>query len=113
MANWVKVAETENLAPGGRACATVENRPIAVFNIEGKLFAIADICPHAGMPLVEGDLAGRILTCPYHGYTFNLDTGKNIDDEDDVPLTMFPVRTTDDGEVQIDIDSPMEGTLNA
>jgi nitrite reductase/ring-hydroxylating ferredoxin subunit len=45
---------------------------IAVFNVDGRLYAINDVCPHEGGPLSEGMLDGTQLTCPWHGWSFEL-----------------------------------------
>ncbi|MCK6504369.1 Rieske (2Fe-2S) protein [Myxococcota bacterium] len=48
---------------------------IAVANVEGTFHAVTNTCPHAGGPLGEGTLDGHDLTCPYHGWTFDVGTG--------------------------------------
>src|SRR5438046_1091986 len=92
MAKWVEVGTAAELQPGQRVCVTMEGRSLAVFNLDGALVAIANVCPHAGMPLAEGELRGTVLTCPYHGYTYNLKTGKNVDYADDEPVHKYAVR---------------------
>jgi nitrite reductase/ring-hydroxylating ferredoxin subunit len=63
--------------PSGRACAfDIAGRRIAVFNVQGKFHAIDDICPHEGGPLSEGSVDEGCVTCPWHGATFELCTGK-------------------------------------
>src|SRR5215207_11318924 len=47
---------------------------VAVFNVNGRLYAIEDICTHDGGPLAEGDLHGLTIECPRHGATFSLET---------------------------------------
>ncbi len=54
---------------------------VAICNVEGELHAIDGICPHAGGPLGEGALHGRILVCPYHGWEFDCVTGVNLEDD--------------------------------
>jgi nitrite reductase/ring-hydroxylating ferredoxin subunit len=48
---------------------------VAVFNVAGKIFAMADSCPHAGGSLGMGKLDGSIVTCPWHGMKFDVTTG--------------------------------------
>ncbi len=94
-----KVANTEDLdEDGARAFADVEGVEVAVFNIEGEYHAVANYCVHQGGPLCEGDLRGRYgvgedgwewtyddtkqhVVCPWHGWKFDVTTGKNINDE--------------------------------
>jgi nitrite reductase/ring-hydroxylating ferredoxin subunit len=49
--------------------------PIALFHFSGRLCAIADVCPHAGATLSEGELDGTVLTCPRHGSQFDVRDG--------------------------------------
>ncbi len=56
----------------------VEGREIALFNVEGKLFAIDDECPHAGWKLSEGELSGSVVTCLLHGAEFDVKTGECV-----------------------------------
>ena len=53
----------------------MENKYIALFNIEGRFFAINNVCPHRGGPLAEGSLEGPVVTCPWHGWQFDVSTG--------------------------------------
>ena len=59
----------------GRAVVEVDGAEIAVFVVEGEAHAFANACPHEGNPLHEGDILGDTLTCAYHGWKFDLDTG--------------------------------------
>ena len=49
---------------------------IALFNIEGKFYAISNRCAHEGGPLGEGVLEGHIVTCPWHGWKYSVIDGK-------------------------------------
>jgi nitrite reductase/ring-hydroxylating ferredoxin subunit len=59
------------------------------------------------MPLGEGELAGKIITCPFHGYAFDITTGRNVDFPDDAPATRLPVRREGD-RIMVDLE-PGEG----
>jgi nitrite reductase/ring-hydroxylating ferredoxin subunit len=50
--------------------------PVIVTRVEGQLFAVPGVCPHEDVALADGDLAGTVLTCPGHGYGFDLRTGR-------------------------------------
>ena len=67
MAKWVKIAEIGEVAPGAGKAFEVEGYSIAVFNVDGKLHAIDDSCPHQGSSLAMGRLEGYVVTCRSHG----------------------------------------------
>ena len=75
MGNLIKVANKNDLAPGKAISASVNNKEIAIFNIDGKFYAIDNECTHAGGPLCEGELGGTTVTCPWHGATFDVASG--------------------------------------
>jgi nitrite reductase/ring-hydroxylating ferredoxin subunit len=103
MTRWITVAPSKDLPPGQRQCVEVEGHHVILFNQGGELFAIENVCPHAGLPLADGALAGRTLICPYHGYCFDIKSGKNVDYEDDIPVRTFAIRE-ENGELQIEFD---------
>ncbi len=75
MPRFVKMATLDELPPGGAKEVEHEGRVYALFNVGGTLLAIDGICPHQGGPLVEGVVAGAVVTCPWHGWQFDLRTG--------------------------------------
>jgi nitrite reductase (NADH) small subunit len=75
MPHFVKMATLDELPPGGAKEVEHEGRIYAIFNVEGKLYAIDGICPHQGGPLAEGAVEGTSVTCPWHGWAFDLRTG--------------------------------------
>ena len=76
MGRMVKVAQTGDLPPGKAMCVEVEGEMVALFNVGGTYYAIADTCTHSGGPLSEGDVQGTVVTCPWHGAEFDLVTGE-------------------------------------
>jgi len=78
-AEFHKVAKVGDLDPGKGMVVVVKGTRIALFNCDGSLYAIKGTCPHMGGELGEGYLAGDIVTCPWHGWRFNVKTGKNPD----------------------------------
>ncbi len=76
MPNAIKVATTKDLPPGKAMAVSVGNKSIALFNIGGQYYAIDDECTHAGGSLSEGEVAGGVVTCPWHGATFDVKTGE-------------------------------------
>ncbi|MEM7680737.1 MAG: Rieske (2Fe-2S) protein [Planctomycetota bacterium] len=80
-------------AKGGRACVRRDGKSYLVLDTPDGWRALVNVCPHAGLPLDEGEVRGATLTCPYHGYTFSLRNGKDLGDPDfGEPLTLLPVR---------------------
>lgn len=75
MAEFVRVAGTADVAPGTGLVAEVNGQTIALFNVEGTYFAIDNTCVHRGGPLGEGELEGEEVTCPWHGWQYNVKTG--------------------------------------
>jgi nitrite reductase (NADH) small subunit len=80
LAEFVKVAELSELKPGECKAVEMEDKAIALFNIDGTIFALDNTCLHRGGPLGEGDLAGDVVTCPWHGWQYNVRTGENLQD---------------------------------
>ena len=78
MSDFVKVAHRAELPPGGKKLVDLDGRAIAVFNVEGKFFAIDDVCTHDGGPLAEGEFEGAEIRCPRHGARFDVRTGKAL-----------------------------------
>ncbi|MFQ5895764.1 MAG: Rieske (2Fe-2S) protein [Nitrospinota bacterium] len=72
---FVKVATRSEIPPGRGKLVMAHDKPMALFNVEGEFYAINAICPHMGGPLSEGKLTGRVVACPWHGWTFCVDTG--------------------------------------
>ena len=105
MANWIDVGAAEEMAPEGKSCVAAGEVSVVVCRVEEHFVAIRNICPHAGLPLGEGSLQGRVLTCPFHVYAYDVETGKNIDFEEDVPLSQCPVRVTEAGRVEVDVEA--------
>ena len=101
------VAPASDLPPGSRKRITVAGRTLALFNIGGELFAILDRCPHQGGSLCGGQLIGllesnepgeyrytrpnEILRCPWHGWEFDMRTGKSYCDPDRVRTRTYDV----------------------
>ncbi len=82
MANFVKVAQTSEIPAGQGKCVEVEGRRLAIFNVDGSYYAIDDVCQHQGGPLGEGELNGKIVTCPWHGWEYDVTNGINTFDTD-------------------------------
>jgi nitrite reductase/ring-hydroxylating ferredoxin subunit len=88
------------LDPEGRALVEFEGREIAIFVVDGVVHAVDNECPHEGNPLVEGEVLGPTLTCAYHGWRFDLETGACL--HGDEPVRRYPGELRD-GEIWVAI----------
>ena len=77
MANFVKTCKTGDVKPGCGRSIEINGKPVAVFNVEGCFYALNDVCGHRGGPLGEGELDGKTVICPWHGWRYNVTTGEN------------------------------------
>lgn len=67
----------DQLPPGESAEVVADGRIFAVYNVDGQIRVLDGICPHAGGPLGKGTLNGNIVTCPWHGWQFNVESGQH------------------------------------
>jgi len=95
MSEFVRVAAKSEIPTGRGRLFEVAGKQIALFNVAGSYFAIANACEHQGGPLAEGDLEGCVVTCPWHGWTYDVTTGLSPDDAD-ARLECFAVRVEGD-----------------
>ncbi len=73
----VALIDAESVPTGTSAEVVANGRIFAVFNVDGVFFVLDGICPHAGGPLGKGTLCGNIVTCPWHGWQFDVSTGQH------------------------------------
>jgi nitrite reductase/ring-hydroxylating ferredoxin subunit len=106
-----KVAE---LPPGERRIVEVEGRSIGVFNVHGRYFALRNTCPHQGAPLCRGAIKGvaepsrpgeylwaregEILRCPWHGWEFDITTGRSIFNPHKTRVRSYEVTVSQNGD---------------
>lgn len=100
MSDWIDVAKTSELGPGGHRVVDVDDVVIAVFNIEGEFFAIEDVCTHDGGELTGGEIENDVIVCPRHGAKFSIRSGEVLAPPAYEPVDTFPVRVQD-GVVQV------------
>ncbi len=72
---WVDVAASHSLAEDGAIEVLIESQIVAIFRHQGQLFAIDGMCAHQGGPLAQGTIAHGCVTCPWHGWQYELATG--------------------------------------
>ena len=73
---FVFVAKATDLAPGQIREIRLEETTIALANVGGQFHAISNTCLHRGGPLGQGSLQGNVVTCPWHGWSFDVTSGK-------------------------------------
>jgi nitrite reductase/ring-hydroxylating ferredoxin subunit len=96
---WHRVP-LSTLETAGRAVVVAGGREIVLFRVDGDVHALENACPHAGNPLVEGEIVGGTLTCAYHLWRFDLETGACLAGEEAARRYATVVR---EGEVWIDL----------
>ncbi|MBV4465767.1 (2Fe-2S)-binding protein [Pseudomonas frederiksbergensis] len=79
---------------GGRALFEFDGKSLALFNVEGDLFAIDDSCPHQGASLCGGRLEGRVIQCCAHGLRFDLRSGYLLNSTQ-LKVANYPVEIID------------------
>src|SRR5580704_5149345 len=87
---FVRVAETSDVGPGTIREFEVSGKTVAVANVSGSFFAINNECCHVGGPLGQGELKGQIVTCPWHGWQYDVTCGKLVEDPS-VGVEAYPV----------------------
>ena len=98
---FVRTAKTNEITPGTIREFQVEGKAVALANVGGKYYAINNTCLHRGWPLGQGVLEGTVVTCPWHGWQYDVRTGLNEFDHA-IELRTYEVRV-EDGEIQVAI----------
>jgi len=104
---YLRVAATDEVPPGGVTSVSVAGRRIAIFNVDGTFYAVDDTCTHEYAPLSQGPRNGEVVTCPKHGSRFNVRTGRVLSLPAVVPLSTYPVRV-EGGQISI-LPEPQRG----
>jgi 3-phenylpropionate/trans-cinnamate dioxygenase ferredoxin subunit len=95
MSDWVRVCSRAELLPGEFKIAYDGDTAIAVYNIDGELYAIEDVCTHDGGELAGGPLEGFAVECLRHGAKFDLRSGEALCPPAYTPVDIFPVKIED------------------
>jgi len=77
MNDWIPIATVDECPPGASIERLAGDRMVAVANVDGIFHALDGLCPHQGGPLGTGVLCGATLTCPWHGWQFDVTTGRH------------------------------------
>ena len=97
ISEWIRVAGLNEIPPGeAKAVKLKQGRTIALFNVDGRIHATDNQCPHMGYPLTRGAIRQGILTCDWHGRSFDLEGGGCFNKEcDDLQIFAVDVRNGD------------------
>lgn len=82
MARFIRVGKVSDVEPGTCMSVDADGHGVALCNVNGTLYALDNTCPHAGGPLGEGLLTGDVVECPWHGWRYNVRTGKRPENPD-------------------------------
>ena len=123
MPRWV-VGTLDEILPGQRKIVDVAGRTIGVFNVDGEFFALLNRCPHQGGPLCTGNTLGflrsagvgefiysrpgEVVRCPWHGWEYDLETGRSLFATNRTKVATYPV-TVEDGRVTVLLPPPRPG----
>jgi nitrite reductase/ring-hydroxylating ferredoxin subunit len=99
VADFVTVARVDDVPPGEVRTVQVGEEEIALAHCDGSFYATQQHCIHLQGPLGEGHLEGCVLTCPWHGWQYDVRTGENEFDRA-IALRTYEVRV-EDGEVKV------------
>ena len=97
----IKIATVDQIPEGEGRVFEAAGKTLAVFNAAGRFYVIDNSCLHRGGPLGEGELDGTIVTCPWHGWRWDVTTGANVNNPA-VKMACFSV-SVDDGQVLVDL----------
>jgi len=102
--NWITVAKRSAVNAGDVIGVTLGEREIALYNIDGEIYATDNLCTHAFALLSQGWLDGEVIECPLHGGRFEVKTGKGLGPPINDDLKTYPVRVIGD-DVQVRLDA--------
>jgi 3-phenylpropionate/trans-cinnamate dioxygenase ferredoxin subunit len=104
--SFERVCSLADIPVDGALATDIDGEPVALVRTEGEVFAIADVCSHADVPLSEGEVANCEIECWLHGSRFDLRTGKPTGPPASVPVPVFAVRVDGD-DVLVDSSTPL------
>jgi nitrite reductase/ring-hydroxylating ferredoxin subunit len=98
---FLRTAKKEEVPAGTIREFQLDGKTVAVANVGGKLFAINNVCLHRGGPLGQGELDGQVVTCPWHGWRYDVTNGKLVTNPA-VGVETYPIEVRGD-DIFIDI----------
>ena len=106
--NWIPIAKVEDCPPGSSLELVAETTMVALYNVDGEFHALDGVCPHQGGPLGKGQLHGCIVTCPWHGWQFDVQTGQHQASKS-IRHPTLPLKVTD-GQIFVAIEQDGDAT---
>ena len=100
MPDFVTVARADELSPGEMKLVEVAGEEVVLANVDGSYYAFGNECTHVGGPLVEGDLTGDQVSCPWHNTIFDVKTGQPVSGPGKEPVPTYEVRV-ENGEIRV------------
>jgi nitrite reductase (NADH) small subunit len=98
---FVRAMKIGEVPPGMIRELQLDGKVIALSNVGGKLYAINNVCLHRGGPLGEGELTGQVVTCPWHGWQYDVTSGRLVTNPA-VGVETYPVELRGD-DVYVDV----------
>lgn len=102
MARWIRIADVAECPAGSAVERLAGDRIVALFHVGDQWYALDGICPHQGGPLAQGELSGCVITCPWHGWQFDVAEGSRLP-HGNLRQPRFPVRI-EGADVFVDLD---------
>jgi nitrite reductase (NADH) small subunit len=103
MSRWIAVAQVADCPEGTSKEVMAEDRVVALYCVDGEHYALDGICPHQGGPLGQGKLTGCVVTCPWHGWQYDVRSGQH----QSIPSLVhrhFPVKVEDE-QIYVDVEA--------
>jgi len=92
MSTWTEVGERSRVDPDAPLGVTLGETRIGIYEVDGTLYAVEDVCPHAFALLTQGFPDGCEIECPLHNAVFDVTSGKHLRGEPCRDLKTFPIR---------------------
>lgn len=106
VANYFEVASLDQLPPGAGTVATIEGKDIALFNVDGNIYAMDNGCLHQGLSLGTSPLDGKIVTCRGHGWKYDVTTGSTLNSPG-YGVSAYRVKLVD-GKIMVALDETLD-----
>ena len=108
MAEFVEVMRLEELPPGKGTTVTVGGKDVALFNVDGTIYAMEDSCLHQGLSLGTSKLEGKVVNCRGHGWRYDVTTGCTLHVKD-YGVATYPVKLVE-GKIMVSVTEPMQAS---
>ena len=103
---WTRIAASDSVANDSAIEVVVDGNILAIFRHHGQLYALDGMCAHQGGPLAEGTVTAGCVTCPWHGWQYELATGIQTINRQPLQQT-FPIREVD-GQIEVDLSNDQQ-----